>query len=557
MPMRLTRRQALLAGAATTALSGCSTPRSGPGSADVVSEVFAHGIASGDMGERSVVLWTRVSPEGAGPETVSWQIAADARFEQVVAGGEIETGPERDWTVKAIPTNLQPATRYFYRFEARGETSETGRTLTLPEASLDRLGIALASCSNYAFGHFNAYDAIARDEAVDIVLHTGDYIYEYGGEDGWGHETATAIGRQHVPAREIVSLADYRQRHAQYKSDAGSRAMHAAKPLLCCWDDHESTNNPWMGGAANHQPDTEGDWLERRAASLQAYYEWMPIRDPAPGMTREQFWRTYRFGDLATLITLETRHTGRGKQVDYTPWIDAIQTREDRDRLMAEVMDDPSRTMLSPEMEDHLAASLSASTAEGQPWRVIGNASPIARMLVPDLVALGIEESSAPNDAARLLLWKAKWNLPFYTDTWDGYPVARERFYELCRESGARDLLVLTGDSHSFWANALFDGSGGSMGVEIGTAGISSPGDFVETGWPLEIAGRLDRAFEEGLDEVVWTDNLHQGYVRVVLGREAADVTYRAVDTVLSPDYRAFDLKRMRVVREDGALAYA
>ncbi len=556
MLTKLTRRQALLAGAASAALVGCATPRPGGASVEPASQVFAHGIASGDMDERSVVLWTRISPAGEGRETVTWDIAGDDSFSMILASGEIVTGPERDWTVKAIPSGLQPGTRYFYRFQARGETSQTGRTMTLPDASLDTLGIALASCSNYAFGFFNAYDAIARDEAVDVVLHTGDYIYEYGGKEGWGHETATAIGRQHEPAHEIVTLADYRQRHAQYKSDAGSRAMHAAKPLLCCWDDHESTNNPWMGGASNHQPETEGDWRARRAASIQAYYEWMPIREPQPGMSRKQFWRTYRFGELATLVTLETRHTGRGKQVDYTPWLEQIRTREDRDRLMAEVMGDPSRTMLSPEMEAHLAASLSSSTAEGQPWRIIGNASPIARMLVPDLAEFGIEEASAPNDGARFMLWKGKWNLPFYTDTWDGYPVARESFYELCARSDARDLLVLTGDSHSFWANELFDGSGQRMGVEIGTAGISSPGDFVETGWSETLAEKLDRSFEKGLDEVVWTDNLHQGYVRIVLGSQEAEVTYRAVDTVLSPQYRAFDLKTVRVIRQQGSLVY-
>ncbi len=557
MSLKLTRRSALLLAAATSALSGCSLPAPVATPASDGAQVFRHGIASGDPHTDSIVLWTRVEPPASGRQSVVWDLATDETFTTLIASGEIETGPERDWTVKAVPTGLAPGTRYAYRFSARGETTQVGSTMTLPDGPLDRLGIALASCTNYPFGYFNAYDAIARDDAVDVVLHTGDYIYEYGGADGWGHETASAIGRAHAPAHEIVTLADYRQRHAQYKSDAGSRAMHAAKPLLCCWDDHESTNNPWMNGASNHQPDTEGDWASRRAASLQAYYEWMPIREPEPGMTREQFWRTYRFGDLATLVTLETRHTGRGEQVDYTPWLEQIQTREDRDRLMAQVMDDPSRTMISAEMETHLAASLTASVAEAQPWRVIGNASPIARMLVPDLVDLGIAEDTAPNDGARFMLWKGKWNLPFYTDTWDGYPVARERFYDLCAKADTRDLLVLTGDSHSFWANQLFDGAGGRMGVEIGTAGITSPGDFVETGWPLDVAEKLDRAFEQGLPEVIWTDNLHQGYVRVVLGREAADVTYRAVDTVLTEDYRAFDLKTMRVLREAGSLVYA
>ncbi len=562
----ITRRAALvLAGAAGTGLGagGCAGPGpdARPALADAVSSpVFRHGVASGDPDATSLVLWTRVEPEGDGPVTVRWQLAEDADFARVVAGGEVTTDAGRDFTVKAVAGGLQPGTRYAYRFLAGDAVSPTGRTMTLPLGRLDRLGIALVSCSNFAFGFFNAYDAIARDEAIDVVLHTGDYIYEYGGTDGWGHETAAAIGRTHAPAREIVTLADYRMRHAQYKRDAGSLAMHAVKPLLCCWDDHESTNNPWMGGAQNHQPGAEGDWEERRAASLQAYYEWMPIREPEAGRRREQFWRTYRFGDLATLVTLETRHTGRSEQVDYGPWVAQITTEAERDAFMTGVIGDPARTMISPEMAAHLGDGLAASVAAGEPWRLIGNASPIARMLVPDVAALGVDVSAPPPGevpgAGANLLWKAQWNLPFYTDTWDGYPAAREALYDTAKAAGARDLLVLTGDSHSFWANRLADAGGAAMGVEIGTAGVSSPGDFVETGWAPEVAEALDRAFEAGLEEVVWTDNLHQGYVRVVLTRAHADVDYVAVDTVLSPDYRTSVLRSFRVVHRAGSLAY-
>ena len=179
---------------------------------------------------------------------------------------------------------------------------DAARTRTLPSGATESLGIALASCSNFAFGYFNAYRAIAEDESIDFVLHTGDYIYEYGA-DGWGAETAERLGRVHEPAHEIVSLADYRARHAQYKRDPDSQAMHATHPLMCCWDDHESTNNPWSGGAQNHQPE-EGSWNERRDASVRAYYEWMPIREPEGGLRPIDFWRVYSFGDLATLVTL-------------------------------------------------------------------------------------------------------------------------------------------------------------------------------------------------------------------------------------------------------------
>lgn len=550
----INRRSAMAAIGALSA-GACAT---GPSER---SGVFKHGVASGDPQHDSVVIWTRIETT-ATEERVQWQVAKDEAFSQVVAQGQGAARANADHTFKAVVSGLVAGERYFYQFQAKGSRSSIGRTRTLPVGRLERLGVALVSCSNYTFGHFNAYDAIAKDAGIDIVLHTGDYIYEYGGSDSWGEETAAVMGRQHAPPHEIVSLQDYRTRHAQYKSDAGAQAMHAAHPFVACWDDHEVTNNPWVGGAQNHQPDTEGDWSARRAAGLQAYYEWMPIRDPAPGARREDFWRTYRFGDLATLITLETRHTARGEQIDYRRHFDRIQTQADRDAFMRDVVGDPQRKMLSAQMEEAVREGLSASVAASQPWRLIGNASPIARMLVPDVAARGIDQRArAGFDPAAApgpdMFWTGRWNLPFYTDTWDGYPVAREAFYDLCREAGAQDLLVLTGDSHSFWMNELRDSGGRPMGLELGTAGVTSPGDFVDSGWPQDLAERLDRIFEQALDEVVWTDNLHQGYVRVDLERNRARASFVAVDTVLSPDYRAFVLREAAIERRGGALTFA
>ncbi len=545
--------------AAMTAAASQShaTPGPAPGASQ-----FRHGVASGDPDASSLVIWTRVTPAASAPDrplTVTWRLAPDPAFTGIAATGKAVAGPAADFTVKVLVGGLKPGQTYFYDFTVDGETSPTGRTRTLPTGALDRLGIALASCSNYAYGHFNAYDAIAKDPQVDVVLHTGDYIYEYGAGE-WGDDVGTLLGRRHQPPHETVTLADYRQRHAQYKSDRGAQAMHAAHPFVACWDDHESTNNPWMGGAQNHQPDTEGDWATRRAASIQAYFEWMPVREPGPGRSRADFWRVYRFGDLATLVTLETRHTGRGEQVAYGPWFERIQTPQDRDAFMSEVIGDPARGMLSPAMEADLRTALEASKATGQPWRVIGNASPMARMLVPDVAALGIEPArnlkGATLGQSPDLFWTGRWNLPFYTDTWDGYPAARERLYGLCQGAGVEDLLVLTGDSHSFWMNRLFDGEGRPMGLELGTAGISSPGDFVESGWDLETADRLDRLFESQLEEVVWTDNLHQGYVRVVLEPHVATADFVAVDTVLTDSYRPGVLRSTRIVRVDGTLDY-
>lgn len=537
-------RRTTLAGLSALTLPG------GVRAAPSTSPLFAHGVASGDPNSTSVVLWSRVTTTS--PVTVECQVAKDARFQDIVWSASTSAGPERDFTVKLVASRLEPGARYFYRFRVGREVSPVGRTRTLPVGRLDQLSIALASCSNYAFGHFNAYDAIAKDAAIDFVLHTGDYIYEYGA-DGWGAEMGRKLNRVHQPATEIVSLSDYRTRHAQYKTDAGSQAMHAAKPLLACWDDHESANNPWTGGAQNHQPDKEGDWAARRAASIQAYYEWMPIREPGPGRTRAQFWRNYVFGDLATLSTLETRHTARALQIDYAPYHSSIASKVDAEAMERDAIGAANRPLISVEQESDLSAAWTRSKALGQPWRLIGNPMPIARTRVPDVVTLGIIPDPAtqakPLDAARELAWKGKWNLPFYPDTWDGYEWARARFYEQAKTAGADDLIFLTGDSHSFWANRLADGNGRAAGIELGTAGISSPGDFVDSGFDRATAAKLDTILATHNPEVLWTDNLHQGYVRLELTRKIGRATFIAVSNLASPQYRTTALSQWQIAR--------
>lgn len=226
--------------------------------------------------------------------------------------------------------------------------------------------------------------------------------------------------------------------------------------------------------------------------------------------------------------------------------------------MVRDVIGAPGRAMLSPELEADLAAALRRSVSDAQPWRLIGNPMPIARTRVPDVVGMGLlPDPTGPaggSDSAKVLAWKGKWNLPFYTDTWDGYDWARERLYDLARAAGASDLVFLTGDSHSFWANRLADAAGRPTGLEIGTAGISSPGDFAESGFGAALARKLDKAFADHNPEVVWTDNMHQGYVRLDLRRHGGQAVVIAVDTVLRRDYRAFVLKRFAIRSKAGTL---
>ncbi|MDM3870475.1 alkaline phosphatase D family protein [Porticoccus sp. W117] len=521
----------------------------------VRNQLFSHGVASGDPTHNSVVIWTRVSAQGDTP--VSWELFKDKAMQQSIQRGSAITNASRDHTVKIDVQNLQPGNTYYYRFHCNGVSSEPGRTRTLPSGSLDKLTLAIASCSNYSFGYFNGYEVIAADPDVDFVLHLGDYIYEYGGENAWSAETGRQLGREHVPPHEIVTLEDYRLRHGQYKSDHGSRLMHASHPLIPTWDDHESANNPYMHGAQNHQPDAEGDWSARKEASVNAYYEWMPIREPGKGMKREQLWRHFTFGDLASLTTLETRHTGRDKQIEYGEHLPNIHNAEQRDEFLKNILGNPKRNMISAEMELFFADSMADSATQQRPWKLIGNQIPMARTHMPDIRGKVPGTANLPAEILKELDYYidvGAQDLPLFLDTWDGYPAARERLYQLAQHQGVSDFLVLTGDSHAFWANQLFDASGRAMGVELGAPGITSPGDFEP--YSPEAARKLDQMMADHNREVVWTDCLHRGFVKLMLSRESAQVDFVTVDNVKDRRFKAKILRQMSIARKNGSLTY-
>ena len=553
MATRLTRRT-LLRGIASGALLPWWTAV-GPRAAAATSAAFPWGVASGDPDAESIVLWTRVASPRL-EARVRWEIAEDPAFERVVEQGELRTDVRDDHHAKVLVGGLAPGDTYFYRFTWDGNRSLVGRTRTLPVGPISEWTLAVASCSNYPFGYFNAYDAIGRDETVDLVLHLGDYIYEYGADE-WGGEQGAALGRVHDPAHETLSLDDYRRRHRQYKSDPGSIVMHAAHPLLAIWDDHESANNPWTGGAQNHQPDTEGRWSERRAASLQAYYEWMPVRDAE---ARARYWRHLRIGDLASLVSLETRHSGRAQQISVADHLADDASAADVERFRRDVLGAPDRPMISPEQEDFLRGALDDAQAAGRPWRILANQIPMARVHVPpldDATFASVRDDPGHTAHAQLadLTQLGARDLPIYLDTWDGYPWARERLYALLADADVHDLLVLTGDSHAFWLNALADAEGHAMGLELGTTGISSPGDFADFG--PELGAEIDARLVAHNDEVLWTDNGPRGWLRVTLTPEAATAEYMRVSTVASTEYGSGLLRRVNIRRDAGQLVLA
>lgn len=527
---KLTRRGALGFGAAGLA-AACATTESTSYAGKVA---FGHGVASGDPTSSRVIIWTRLTPDTPGPVPVRWAVARDPEFKTIIRRGAVSTGPERDYTVKVDVDGLSAGQVYYYWFTVGRTTSPSGVTRTLPANGTADYKMAVVSCANWPFGYFNAYREIAKRKDVDAVICLGDYIYEYG-QEGYGGTIGKQLGRNHEPAHECLKLADYRTRYAQYRSDTMLQAAHAAAPWFCTWDDHESANNSYAEGAENHQTETEGSWADRKAAAVQAYMEWMPVRDPVAGSPREAIYRKFDIGDLATLFLLESRLIARG--MDLT--IDEVGLAADNQKqavantLMAKV-NDPNRTLLGPQQEAWLAEGLKASVQSGKKWQVLGNQVTMARVKMPDLQkGLPAEKYGQVSAGSRRFWESAKYGLPWNLDSWSGFPVARERLYASAKAAKAK-LVTLTGDTHTAWANELHDAAGQKRGVEFGCTSITSNGagdnmPFEEINWLMP----------EANEEVVFYNAFSKGYTLLTLKADQVEAEFIKVSTVRSPDYFA------------------
>lgn len=537
-------RRGLLGGAALGSL-GLAACKTAPVAAEGFQGelAFLHGVASGDPLPGAMILWTRVTPlSGTGPVTVAWEIF-EAGNETPAASGEMVTSEARDYTVKADATGLKAATAYTYRFRAKAADGDVlspeGRTRTPAADGTSPVKLAVTSCANWQFGLFNVYREMANEPDLDAIVHLGDYMYEYG-TDGYGGDVAAQLGRPHDPPTEIISLSDYRRRHAQYKSDPNLQAAHAAAPWICTWDDHESANDSYRTGAENHNPDKgEGEWSDRKMRALQAYFEWMPIREPKSGEVTSAVWRTFRFGNVATVHALDSRLTGRSEPLDWGSALAGAATQEEIGaRVMAtmQAVADPSRTMLGAEQEAWLAGELKASVQSGATWQVLANQVVMARNRLPDFTTIMTEEQKAAQDRPEVLamLPFTALGLPWNLDAWDGYPMARERLYASVAEAGAA-LVTLAGDTHTAFANELYDAAGVRRGVEFACTSVSSPG----MGAYVKAMPDLGTLIADVNPEVVWHDPFSQGFTLVTLTPDQARADYRTVSTIYAPDYTA------------------
>ncbi|MBT2530437.1 alkaline phosphatase D family protein [Streptomyces sp. ISL-99] len=390
---------------------------------------FLHGVASGDPLPDGVLLWTRITPipeavpgSGKGPDvTVNWEVAEDRGFSKTVARGTTTARAATDHTVKVDVRGLDQATAYYFRFTAGEAVSPAARTRTAPAADAATPGVrfGVVSCANWESGYFSAYRHLAARTDLDAVLHLGDYLYEYA---TGGYPKPPYVVRQHEPAHEILTLADYRTRHGKYKTDADLQALHATHPVIAIWDDHEMANDAWSGGAENHTPGAEGEWSARVAAAKQAYFEWMPVRASTEGTV----YRRLRFGRLADLHLLDLR-----------------SFRSQQAKTGSGSVDDPERTLTGRAQLDWLKSGLASSDAA---WKLVGTSvmiSPVAFGSVPAHLLEPLAE----------LMGLPKEGLAVNVDQWDGYTDDRKELITHLRDRAVTNTVFLTGDIHMAWAN--------------------------------------------------------------------------------------------------------
>ncbi|MGW7054016.1 alkaline phosphatase D family protein [Streptomyces sp. NPDC054887] len=508
-------RRTVVKAAAATAVSVPVVAAAGPSTAVAATAApapaFLHGVASGDPLPDGVLLWTRITPapdavpgSGKGPDvTVAWEVAEDKAFSKTVARGATTARAATDHTVKVDVRGLAEATTYYFRFTVGDAVSPVARTRTAPAADAATPGVrfGVVSCANWESGWFSAYRHLAARTDLDAVLHLGDYLYEYA---TGGYPTAPYVVRQHEPAHEIVTLADYRTRHGKYKTDADLQALHAAHPVVAIWDDHEMANDAWSGGAENHTPGAEGEWAARVAAAKQAYFEWMPVRASTEGTV----YRRLRFGKLADLHLLDLR-----------------SFRSQQAKTGSGSVDDPERTLTGRAQLDWLKSGLASSDAV---WKLVGTSvmiSPVAFGSVPAHLLEPLAE----------LMGLPKEGLAVNVDQWDGYTDDRKELIAHLRDRAIRNTVFLTGDIHMAWANdvpvkAATYPLSASAATEFVVTSVSSDNlDDILHVAPQTVSLVASTAVRAANRHVKWVDMDSHGYGVLDVTSERSQMDYYVV----------------------------
>ncbi len=445
---------------------------------------FIHGVASGDALSDRVIIWTRITDSTAISFNINWKVATDTLMTQVVQSGTAPTDSSVDYTVKVDVTGLQPDSWYYYQFDYNGNQSLIGRTKTLPVGNNDRVRIAVASCARYGGGDFyNVYREISRRNDLQAVAFLGDYIYE-------GSGGISGRGIQVLPTHEIITLQDYRQRYYTYRLDPDLRTAHQQYPFYNVWDDHETANDSWVGGAEAHDTATEGFWAVRKANGQKAFFEWLPIRPKAPG--DYSIYRSFHVGNLADLIMIDSRLEGRDEQAaigDQTAYADT------------------NRTILGATQMQWLKDELSNSQAQ---WKIIGNQVMIAPLKLGTVY--------------------------FSNDQWDGYQADRNRIISHVMNNSIENVAVITGDIHTSWGNDIpIPGATYNPTTGVGSVFVEFVTPSISTGSP--VSNSLLPIIELTNPHMKYVDLTHYGYVVLDMDTNRVQGDWYHVSTLQSTSY--------------------
>jgi alkaline phosphatase D len=458
---------------------------------------FLLGVASGYPSSNGVILWTRLLTSLEEPHRdinesaipVAWEVATDEKMRKVIRKGTEYATPEFAHSIHLELTGLKPEHDYWYRFTAGGKRSPIGRTRTAPapQTKLRRLRVAVASCQKYENGYYNAYRHML-DDNLDLIVHVGDYIYEYASAVGGNNIRGDGTG-------ETLTLDQYRARHALVKSDPDLRAAHSLCPWLVTWDDHEVANDY----AGDWSYDLSGEeFLLRRAAAYRAYYEHMPLpRSALPIGPNMQLYANHRFGKLVQIQMLDSRQ--------HRSPIACLGTEDNGGPgARCVTLFNAARTKLGKQQEEWMRSELTANHAQ---WNILAQGTPMAHV------------DMDPGDG-----------VAYRRDSWDGYPAARQRFMDTLTETKATNPVVIDGDIHAFQVADLNrqanDVATPVIASELTTTSITSSG----------ISQRqLDqrRAFNPN---VLLSDSSKHGYLLLDINRERMRADLVTVDTIKQPD---------------------
>ncbi len=461
---------------------------------------FYHGVESGDPMSDHVIIWTRITPDTGmvGDIDVYWQIATDTNFTNVVNYGKLVATEANHYCVKADVCGLQPATYYYYMFQSGGKNSIIGRTKTAPgpNADIDSVRFAVVSCASWEHGYFNAYESVTKKDNVDAVVHLGDYIYEYAS----GDFSSNVSGRTYDPPTEAITEVGYELRYSQYKLDKQLQRIHQLFPFITVWDDHETANDAWKGGAENHTPGTEGNYADRKHNSTSTYFKWMPIRKPDPADTIRIF-RKLRYGKLLDLIMLDTR-------------------LYDRDEQDLNATDDSTHHLMGPVERAWFMQQLSDTSTR---WKIVGNQVMFAPLQV--------------------------FGQPVNADQWDGYNYERTQIENHILNNNIKDVVILTGDIHTSWCNDV-PGPNYNANTGAGSVCVEFVGSSVTSlNSPLPVGINIIQALNPHMKYI----NLNEkGYYMLNVNRQKTQADYTYMNTVtqlgttdlLGPSYYVNDNER-------------